>query len=101
MESIIGPMFAISVKEANTILRVLKNRRNQKVLQVIIEYEYLNVTDIYIKLRSDQSNVSQALRELRSIKVVIAQREGKNIYYSPNLEVINKIQTFCNNVTSI
>jgi len=42
----------------------------------------VTVTDIYIKLRLEQSVASQHLAILRRAGVVITERQGKFIYYS-------------------
>jgi DNA-binding transcriptional ArsR family regulator len=42
----------------------------------------MTVTDIYIKLRLEQSVASQHLAILRRAGVVLTERQGKFIYYS-------------------
>lgn len=46
----------------------------------------INVTDLYVKLRKEQSVVSQHLRILLASNVVKRYREGKFVYYSINDE---------------
>ncbi|MCL4132917.1 UNVERIFIED_CONTAM: hypothetical protein GTU68_015212 [Idotea baltica] len=51
----------------------------------------MTVTDIYIKLRLEQSVASQHLAILRRAGVVITERQGKFIYYSLNNERLDQI----------
>ncbi|HNA42223.1 MAG TPA: ArsR family transcriptional regulator, partial [Saprospiraceae bacterium] len=51
----------------------------------------LTVTDIYIKLRLEQSVASQHLAILRRAGVVITDRNGKFIYYSIDKERLSQI----------
>jgi DNA-binding transcriptional ArsR family regulator len=51
----------------------------------------LTVTEIYIKLRIEQSIASQHLSILRRSGVVISKRTGKFIYYSLNKERLVEI----------
>jgi len=48
----------------------------------------MNVTDIYVKLRIEQSVASQHLAILRNEGFVSTEREGKTIWYSINADAI-------------
>jgi DNA-binding transcriptional ArsR family regulator len=51
----------------------------------------MTVTDIFIKLRLEQSVASQHLAILRKAGVLNTDRDGKFIYYSLNKERIEEI----------
>ena len=51
----------------------------------------MTVTDIYVKLRLEQSVASQHLAILRRAGVVVTQRQGKYIYYSLNKDRLEQI----------
>jgi len=51
----------------------------------------MTVTDIYIKLRLEQSVASQHLAILRKAGVVQTDRQGKYIYYSLDGERLTQI----------
>ncbi len=51
----------------------------------------ITVTDIYIKLRLEQSVASQHLAILRKAGVVQTDRQGKYIYYSLDNERLTQI----------
>jgi DNA-binding transcriptional ArsR family regulator len=54
----------------------------------------MNVTDIYVKLRLEQSVASQHLAILRRANIVITDRDGKFIHYKLNYEKLNDISKF-------
>ena len=51
----------------------------------------ITVTEIYVKLRLEQSVASQHLAILRKAGFVKTKRDGKFIYYAPNLPRIRQI----------
>ena len=53
----------------------------------------MTVTDIYIKLRLEQSVASQHLAILRKAQIVNTTRNGKFIYYSLNPERLSHISS--------
>ena len=55
------------------------------------ESDSMTVTDIYIKLRLEQSVASQHLAILRRAGVVITERQGKFIYYALDNERLSQI----------
>lgn len=52
----------------------------------------LIVTDIFIFLKEEQSIISQQLKILRQSKVVLTERQGKNIVYYTNSELLKDLQ---------
>lgn len=60
----------------------------------------LNVTQIYIALNIEQAAASHHLNILRINKILVAKREGKNIFYSLKYSTLSDIITcinHCNN----
>lgn len=49
------------------------------------------VTEIYVKLRIDQSVASQHLRELRKAKLVSCEKFGKERHYSVNEKILKSL----------
>ena len=60
-------------------------------VKVIDENKSIGVTDLYVKLRMEQSIASQHLAILRRANIVKTKRDGKNINYSLNHERIGTI----------
>ena len=74
-----------------TFHRSLSLKLRQQIIKMLEETPRLTVTEIYIKLRIEQSIASQHLSILRRSGVVISKRTGKFIYYSLNKERLVEI----------
>ena len=83
-----------SLKKSALILRSLNHKLRQQILKIINEDNKITVTEIYVKLRLEQSVASQHLAILRKAGIVSTQREGKFIYYTINAPRIDAIQKF-------
>src|SRR6185295_1816049 len=83
----------LNVKKAALILRAVNHKLRQQILKLIDEHGKMTVTELYVKLRLEQSVASQHLAILRKAGFVKTDRDGKFIYYSVNtsrLEELNK-----------
>src|ERR1700741_3630370 len=83
----------LNVKKASLILRAINHKLRQQILKLIDEQGKITVTEIYVKLRLEQSVASQHLAILRKAGFVKTERDGKFIYYTVNaarLEDLNK-----------
>jgi ArsR family transcriptional regulator, virulence genes transcriptional regulator len=76
------------VKRTALMLRALNNKLRFKIIKFIHDRERINVTEIYKKLRLEQSVTSQHLAILRRANFVITEREGRTIYYSVNYQLL-------------
>src|ERR1041384_4621669 len=84
----------LNIKKASLILRAINHKLRQQILKLIDEQGKITVTEIYVKLRLEQSVASQHLAILRKAGFVNTEREGKLIYYSVNtsrLEEVNQL----------
>lgn len=79
------------LRKAVLVLRAVNHRLRQSIVQLLEEQKKLTVTEIYIKLRLEQSVASQHLAILRRAGVVITDRDGKYIFYSLNHTRIGEI----------
>lgn len=79
------------LRQAVLVLRAVNHKLRQNVIDLLEESDSLTVTDIYIKLRLEQSVASQHLAILRRAGVVITDRNGKFIYYSIDKERLAQI----------
>ena len=70
------------LRKAVLVLRAVNHKLRQRVIDLLEENESMTVTDIYIKLRLEQSVASQHLAILRRAGVVLTDRQGKFIFYS-------------------
>lgn len=87
-----------NVKKAALTLRALNHKLRQQLLKLIDEEQRITVTEIYVRLRLEQSVASQHLAILRKAGIVSTQRDGKFIYYIINHKRIEEISEFVNNL---
>lgn len=88
----------IEIKKASAILRALNHKLRQSIIKLLDEKKNLSVTEIYVKLRIEQSVASQHLAILRRADILTTQREGKNIYYNVNYARIDEINQFVKSI---
>lgn len=96
-----GPMTEedyLKVKKAALVLRAINHKLRQQIIQTIHEHKRISVTDLYVKLRLEQSVTSQHLAILRKADIVSTVREGKFIFYTVNHDRIEDIKTFVSNL---
>ncbi len=79
------------LRKAVLVLRAVNHKLRQSIIDLLESSDRLTVTEIYVKLRLEQSVASQHLAILRRAGVVNTEREGKYIYYSLSPERLNEI----------
>jgi DNA-binding transcriptional ArsR family regulator len=88
----------LNTKKAALILRAVNHKLRQQMLRLIDEQGKMTVTDLYLKLRLEQSVASQHLAILRKAAIVKTVRNGKFIFYSINAERLEDLNEFVNNL---
>jgi DNA-binding transcriptional ArsR family regulator len=83
-----------NVKKAALTLRALNHKLRQEILKLIDDEKRLTVTEIYVRLRLEQSVASQHLAILRKAGIVNTERDGKFIFYVINENRIEEISKF-------
>jgi DNA-binding transcriptional ArsR family regulator len=84
----------VQLKKAALILRAINHKLRQQILKLIHQNEKMTVTEIYVKLRLEQSVASQHLAILRKAGYVNTLRDGKFIYYSVNHDRLAQVHGF-------
>ena len=84
----------LNVKKAALILRAVNHKLRQEILKMIDEHGKVTVTELYVKLRLEQSVASQHLAILRKAGFVKTIRDGKFIYYSVNVGRMQDLNKF-------
>lgn len=84
----------LNVKKASLVLRAVDHKLRQQILKLIDEQGKITVTEIYVKLRLEQSVASQHLAILRKAGFVNTDRDGKFIYYSVNTNRLEELNQF-------
>lgn len=84
----------LDIKKAATIIRAVNHKLRQSIIKLLEENEKLTVTEIYIKLRIEQSVASQHLAILRRANFVNTERDGKSIFYTINNKRVEEVKKF-------
>jgi DNA-binding transcriptional ArsR family regulator len=87
-----------NIKKAAMVLRSLNHTLRQQAIKTIHENKRITVTELYVKLRLEQSVASQHLAILRKAGIVFTLRDGKFIYYSINYSRIKEINLYSKNL---
>jgi len=83
-----------NMKKAALVLRAYNHKLRQKIMAFIHKNGQNSVSEIYGKLKLEQSVTSQHLALLRKAGFVKTQREGQNIFYSLNYERLKQVEGF-------
>lgn len=84
----------LQLKKAALILRAINHKLRQQIIKLIHQKGKITVTEIYVRLRLEQSVASQHLAILRKAGFVTATRDGKYIYYAVNYQRLVDIHQF-------
>ena len=89
-----------ALKKAALVLRALNHKLRQQLLKLIEDEKKITVTEIYVRLRLEQSVASQHLAILRKAGIVNTERDGKFIFYIINHKRIDEISAFVNELVA-
>lgn len=95
------PLDIIQLKKASLVFRAVNHKLRQDLLRLIHSEGRMTVTNIFIKLRLEQSVVSQHLALLRKAGFVNTEREGKYIFYSLNYRRMEELQEYATVLTGV
>ena len=84
------------LRKSVLVLRAVNHKLRQEIIRLIESEKRITVTDIYVRLRLEQSVASQHLALLRRAGVVLTEREGKFIYYSIDKQRVSEIARLLN-----
>jgi DNA-binding transcriptional ArsR family regulator len=87
------PLDYMELRKAALVLRAVNHKLRQRIIDLLEENKKMTVTDIYVKLRLEQSVASQHLAILRRAGVVRTDRQGKFIFYSLDRERLDQISS--------
>lgn len=83
------------LKKTHSIVRAGNHRLRMQILDLLQKNGPTKVTDIYVKLRLEQSVASQHLAILRRAGYVETERQGKFIYYRMKEMKMQQFQSYC------
>ena len=90
----------IQLKKAALVLRAINHKLRQQILKLIHQNGKMTVTEIYVKLRLEQSVASQHLAILRKAGFVTTTRDGKFIFYNVNEARLEEVHSFVHDLLS-
>ena len=88
------------LRKAVLTLRSINHPIRQRIIDMLKENKKMTVTQIYVKLRLEQSVASQHLAILRRVGVVNTKRDGKFIHYTLNRTRLTEILKFVKNLVA-
>lgn len=68
--------------DISQLVRALDHKLRQGIIIAIADAGEINNTDLWVKLRIDQSVLSQHISILKAANIINKRKEGKYIYYS-------------------
>ena len=80
------------IRKGSLVLRAIDHPIRGDMLRLMHKSEEISVTEMYVKLRLEQSVASQHLAILRQCNFVQARRRGKFMYYSVNYDRLMKVE---------
>jgi DNA-binding transcriptional ArsR family regulator len=83
----------LQLKKAALFFRAINHKLRQDILKLLHKNEKMDVTNIYVKLKIEQSVASQHLAILRRADLVSTERAGKQIFYTVNYEQIKQLHS--------
>lgn len=91
-----------TTREAELLLRLFNNKKVTMVITMLKgRKKPATVTEIYQRIKLEQSVTSQALRSMRKLGIVLNEREGKFIRYSLNAEKIAAYEKACDRLVKL
>jgi DNA-binding transcriptional ArsR family regulator len=84
------------LKKIQVILKSIDHDLRKKIINLLYQNERLTVTQLFLKLKIEQSVTSQHLGALKDINILFAERDGKNVFYRLNPEKIKSVDSFVN-----
>jgi DNA-binding transcriptional ArsR family regulator len=80
-----------SLRKAALIYRAINHPLRQQMIHFLHQKQTATVTEVYVKLKLEQSVASQHLGLLRRAGLVLTKRQGKQVFYSVNYERLKEL----------
>ena len=78
--------------QGKELFRALNHRLRQEMIQLIHTHGRMTVTQIFTKMKLEQSVASNHLALLRSQKLLLTERQQKFVFYSVNYKRLKDVQ---------
>lgn len=87
-----------TLKRAALTVRALNHPLRKQIIALVEDKKKITVTEIYGKLKLEQSVASQHLAILRRAEILKTERDGKFIWYSTNKKRIEQINNLIQDI---
>jgi DNA-binding transcriptional ArsR family regulator len=84
-----------NIDAVKKVMGALQHKNRQRILLFILKHPNCKVKQIYDHFAVSQSIASQQLAILREAGIVQYQRDGKNILYNVDMELLQSIEEYC------
>lgn len=89
-----------NTRKAAQVIRAINHPLRQSMIDLLKESGSMTVTELYNRLKLEQSVASQHLAILRKADAVITSRHGKFIHYSVNEERLSELNSLVEQIIS-
>jgi DNA-binding transcriptional ArsR family regulator len=86
--------------KAAKVFRAINHPVRKQIFKILHAKSQATVTEIYAKLRIEQSAASQHLKLLREVNMVETERKGRLIFYKPNYEKLALLEKVVSKIVS-
>lgn len=94
------PIETLHIRKGALVFRAINHPLRMQMIDLIHKNGRMTVTEVYIKLRLEQSVASQHLAILRKVQIVNTERQGKFIFYSINYQRIKHLHKSAEEILS-
>jgi DNA-binding transcriptional ArsR family regulator len=101
LHPVIADQELLQLRKACTILKAFDNSLRQQILYLLHRHQRMKVTDLFIKLRTEQPVVSQHLSIMRQAGLVKTQKEGKFVFYSIDYQRLEKVEDIARKLSQV
>ena len=96
--AVLAPINNVVLKSATLVTRAVNHKLRRQIITLLDANKRMHVSDIYSKLKLQQSVTSQHLALMRRAGIVETNREGRNIFYLLNYARLAEVANFVEHV---
>ncbi|KAF2516882.1 helix-turn-helix transcriptional regulator [Flavobacterium salilacus subsp. salilacus] len=90
----------MKVKDIERISKALSDPNRLKILQEVKRHNWMQCSDICEIINLAQPSISHHIKQLTDSELLISEKEGRNIKYTINQEVVTEYIDFLNSLKS-
>ncbi|NDI99852.1 helix-turn-helix transcriptional regulator [Flavobacterium sp. LaA7.5] len=90
----------MKVKDIERISKALSDLNRLKILQEVKRHNWMQCADICEIINLAQPSISHHIKQLTDSELLISEKEGRNVKYTINQEVVTEYIDFLNSLKS-